>query len=203
MSNWQDPEYRKRVRKGVHSVTAPGIGEFFQRLGKAAGDTPGVIWDFITSGGGEASDSGSQEQGPGLGEEIGEFREDWIEANPGEGGGDRMDQGRGGRGASVANEGTPRVSPRARQEPSPEMESEGPGMAADIDFILGSDNPNDRFARMKQALAGGGTISNRDAAEVASEAYATVTGSNPMWSEDDVYEVFTDPAMIEVILAGL
>ena len=207
-NTWQDGEIDPDFAEGFKSGFTPDR-PLLRRLGKAIRDTPGDIWDMIKSIGGEPDEPGYGGEGePDLPTAIArgleEYRNKEVPTTAtGQG---AMDQGRDEYGTAMPEGGSMRIGQSARpggvEEAAPApVEQTG----AELDYIF-ADGATSAHSRMRRVLAesvGKRTMGTRDAARAASDAYAAVTGRDPVWTADDLTEVLTDPATAEIILQGL
>ena len=213
MSNtWQDGEIDSDFAEGFRSGFTPDR-PLLRRLGKAIRDTPGTIWDMIKSIGGEPDEPGYGGEGePDLPTAIARGMEEYRnkEAPTTATGQGAMDQGRDEYGTAMPEGGSMRIGQSARPggveeaapAPAPAPVEQ---IGAELDYIF-ADGATSAHSRMRRVLAesvGKRTLGTRAAARAASDAYAAVTGRDPVWTEDDVFEVLTDPATVEIILQGL
>ena len=211
MSNtWQDGEIDSDFAEGFKSGFTPER-PLLRRLGKAIRDTPGDIWDMIKSIGGEPDEPGYGGEGePDLPTTIGrgmeEYRNKEVPTTATRQG--AMDQGRDEYGTAMPEGGSMRIGQSARPggveeaAPAPAPVEQ---IGAELDYIF-ADGATSAHSRMRRVLAesvGKRTLGTRAAARAASDAYAAVTGRDPVWTADDLTEVLTDPATVEIILQGL
>ena len=211
-NTWQDGEIDPDFAEGFKSGFTPDR-PLLRRLGKAIRDTPGDIWDMIKSIGGEPDEPGYGGEGePDLPTTIGrgmeEYRNKEVPTTATRQG--AMDQGRDEYGTAMPEGGSMRIGQSVRPggveeaapAPAPAPVEQ---IGADLDYIFadGASNAHSRMRRVLAESVGKRTLGTRDAARAASDAYAAVTGRDPVWTADDLTEVLTDPATVEIILQGL
>ena len=215
-NTWQDGEIDPDFAEGFKSGFTPDR-PLLRRLGKAIRDTPGDIWDMIKSIGGEPDEPGYGGEGePDLPTTIArgleEYRNKDVPATPTRQGAatrqGAMDQGRDEYGTAMPEGGSMRIGQSARPggveeaAPAPAPVEQ---IGAELDYIFaeGASLAHSRMRRVLAESVGKRTLGTRAAARAASDAYAAVTGRDPVWTADDLTEVLTDPATAEIILQGL